>query len=120
MVQLTRMSITDCQMITEVIARAGEELDDDIIFRQLKSLELVCLPNLLHFCSGNYTFQFPSLEKVSVRNCLKMKVFSQGGLITTSMQKVEFAQDKELWDGNLNTTMGEIFIQMNIPNSEED
>ncbi|XWS42923.1 hypothetical protein CRYUN_Cryun16bG0055400 [Craigia yunnanensis] len=120
MVHLTRMSITDCQMIAEIIACASDEVKDAIIFSQLKHLELGSLPSLSNFCSGNYTFLFPSLEKVTVRNCSKMKIFSQGELITPNMQKVQFAEDKERWDGNLNTTMEQIFIQMNIPKSKED
>ncbi|EOY20456.1 Cc-nbs-lrr resistance protein, putative isoform 1 [Theobroma cacao] len=119
MVHLARMSITDCQMMEEVVACASE-VKDGIIFSQLKYLELGNLPSLSSFCSGKCSFLFPSLENVTVRNCSKMKIFSQGELSTPNMQRVQFAEDEERWDGNLNTTMEQIFIQMNVSNSKEE
>ncbi|XVF30379.1 hypothetical protein REPUB_Repub16aG0052400 [Reevesia pubescens] len=119
LVHLSRMSITDCQMIEEVVACASDEVKDDINFPQLKYLELGSLPSLSSFCSGNYTFLFPSLEEVIVRNCSKMKIFSHGELITPNVQKVQFAEDKGCWEGNLNTTMEHIFKQM-MPKLNED
>ncbi|XP_021281813.1 uncharacterized protein LOC110414744 isoform X3 [Herrania umbratica] len=119
MVHLARMSITDCPMMEEVVACASE-VRDGIIFSQLKYLELGSLPSLSSFCSGNCSFLFPSLENVTVRHCSNMKIFSQGELSTPNMQRVQFAEDEERWDGNLNTTMEQIFIQMNVSNSKEE
>ncbi|XP_022719745.1 uncharacterized protein LOC111277596 [Durio zibethinus] len=114
MVALTKLRIIDCQMIEETIAYGSDDVKDGIVFSQLKSLELCSLPILSSFCSGDYAFEFPSLEEVIVRNCPKMEIFCGGELATPSLRRVQFAEDKERWDGNLNTTMEQIFIEMNF------
>ncbi|XVF42843.1 hypothetical protein PTKIN_Ptkin01aG0398000 [Pterospermum kingtungense] len=62
---LVTMIIRDCETMTEIVASEGaDEATYEIIFRELKRLELDCLHSLKSFCSGNHTFKFPSLEKV--------------------------------------------------------
>ncbi|TXG65712.1 hypothetical protein EZV62_006987 [Acer yangbiense] len=76
MVQLIKISIQECKMMIEVVANEGDVTTDDIIFNKLKRLLLSCLSNLTSFCSGNYSFKFPSLDKIDVRTCPNMKIFS--------------------------------------------
>ncbi|KAK8570795.1 hypothetical protein V6N13_103198 [Hibiscus sabdariffa] len=83
LLQLKEMSIRSCNKIEEIIQAEDNDDDDDgeIIFPQLNSLELVCLPKLQNFCSSEkYTFGFPSLQTLDVAICPKMKRFSQGEL----------------------------------------
>ncbi|XWS65124.1 hypothetical protein CRYUN_Cryun05aG0063900 [Craigia yunnanensis] len=121
---LERLSISDCKMMEEIIASEGEEIKDGIVFTQLKYLQLSCLPNLSSFSLGDHIFEFPALEKVIVRECPKMKNFCQGDLSTPKLQRVQLTGDEEdekrgRWDGNLKTTIQQLFIEMNLQNSEE-
>ncbi|XP_022723803.1 uncharacterized protein LOC111280652 [Durio zibethinus] len=121
MVVLTEMSITDCQMIEEIIARGSDDLMDGIVFSQLKTLELGCLPSLSSFCSGNYAFGFPSLEELIMRQCPKMEIFTTGGLSTPMLQGIQSAEGEYLghWEGNLNAIVQQLFTEKVFPSLED-
>ncbi|KAG5232398.1 disease resistance protein [Salix suchowensis] len=96
LVQLSVMSIKECKMVTEIVARNGDEAGNEIIFRKLESLKLDCLPSLTSFCSVNFTFRFPCLTEVIVTNCPKMKTFSLGILSTPMLQKIRYIVDSTM------------------------
>lgn len=106
LMKLTRMHIAESKMITEIVQHV-EVKDCNIGFGQLEYLGLDCLPCLTSFCLGNYTLEFPSLERVFVRECPKMKIFSEGALDTPKLNKVQLTEDddKGFWEGNLNDTV---------------
>jgi hypothetical protein len=91
LVQLKKMSLSECESITEIVTREGGEASDQVIitFSKLTYLKLDCLPRLTNFCSGSYYLEFPSLEKVIVRQCQEMKIFSYGDLSTPKLQRVQ-------------------------------
>ncbi|GKV47951.1 hypothetical protein SLEP1_g54800 [Rubroshorea leprosula] len=96
MVQLTKMSISKCQMLKEIVACVDEEVKDGIVFIQLKYLLLRGLPRLASFCSGNCGFEFASLEEVIVMGCPNMQIFSQGECSTTNkLKKVKLTVDED-------------------------
>ena len=104
--QLKKMSVSECERITEVVTREGGEASEVITFTQLTHLKLDCLPNLSSFCSISYSFEFPSLEEVIVRQCPEMKTFSHGALGTPKLERVQATQeDGWHWKANLNTTI---------------
>ncbi|KAL4637305.1 hypothetical protein ACB092_03G068200 [Castanea dentata] len=106
LLQLKKMSVSECVRITEVVTGEGGEASEVITFTQLTHLKLDCLPNLSSFCSRSYSFEFPSLEEVIVRECPKMKTFSHGALGTPKLERVQAAQEEEFyWKANLNTTI---------------
>ncbi|GLT90397.1 hypothetical protein SLE2022_083310 [Rubroshorea leprosula] len=106
MVQLKRMSITDCKKIEEIIAREGEEVEKEIVFSQLKSLRFQWLPSLRSFCLSKYSFNFPSLVELIVKECPKLEVFSHGKIDTPNLRKVcRTGEDKGYWTDDLNTTI---------------
>ncbi|KAK9017045.1 hypothetical protein V6N11_079532 [Hibiscus sabdariffa] len=72
---------------------------------KMKSLELVNLPRLKSFCSGNHTFEFPCLEEVIVRGCPEMEIFCKGNLNSPLLRSVEYGRDKGLWSGDINSTV---------------
>ena len=76
LVQLTQMTIGRCKNIREVIGNHGDVIEDEIIFRKLKSLMLEDLPSLTSFCSWNFTLKFPSLETLTVGQCPNINIFS--------------------------------------------
>ncbi|XVF30748.1 hypothetical protein REPUB_Repub16aG0085200 [Reevesia pubescens] len=121
LIQLTRMSITDCRMIEKIVSCVGDEVKDEIVFTQLKYLKLICLPNLECFCLGSYPLVFPSLEELIVMQCPKMKIFSEGELSTPKLQKLQTAGDeaKGHMEGSHNTTIQQLFKEQNVKTSKE-
>ena len=92
-------------MITEIVANEGDATRNDIILSKLKWLSLHCLPRLTSFCSGNYAFEFPSLEQLIVNECPGMKIFSRGVSSTPRLWKMQLSVDGNdgCWDGDVNT-----------------
>ena len=106
LLQLKKMSVSECERITDVVTGEGGEASEVITFTQLTHLKLNCLPNLSSFCSRSYSFEFPSLEEVIVRECPEMKTFSHGALGTPKLERVQATQEEEFhWKANLNTTI---------------
>ena len=106
LVQLKKLRVSECKRITEIVAREGGEVNEMINFNKLTSLKLEYLPNLTIFCSGNYSFVFPCLEEVIVRQCPEMKIFPHGVLSTPKLERVQTTNEDE-WHGkiDLNTTL---------------
>ncbi|XP_044467306.1 uncharacterized protein LOC123197197 isoform X3 [Mangifera indica] len=122
--RLTRMNLSDCKMMEEIITHlGGEVIENSIIFSKLDHLELHCLASLKSFCCGDYTLEFLSLKKVVVRKCLEMETFCRGVLSTPKLQRLQFTEgeDKveECWEGNLNSTIQYLFKKMNVRSSKE-
>ncbi|KAJ6762666.1 RPP4C3 [Salix purpurea] len=112
LVQLSVMSIRECEVVTEIVASSGDEAGNEIIFRKLGSLKLDCLASLTSFCSVNFTFRFPCLTEVIMTNCPKIKTFSLGILSTPRLQKVWLSEEKDKgdWKGDLNITIQQLHI----------
>ncbi|XP_065852968.1 uncharacterized protein [Euphorbia lathyris] len=119
--QLARLEITECEMVEEIVASEGDEVEAEISFNQLKHLELHSLPKLTRFCSGNESFNFPSLEQVIVRECLKMEIFVQGELSVPNLESIQTTEDENewCWDGSLNATIQHLFKQTIAKKVEE-
>ncbi|XP_017976579.1 PREDICTED: uncharacterized protein LOC108662044 [Theobroma cacao] len=113
LVQLTRMTITDCEMIERIIARESEEVKGDIVFTELKDLQQSCLPNMASFCLGDHNLEFPIFEKMIVKGCPKMKIFCQRDLSIPQLQEVIWPKDEDeekgWWEGDLKTTITRMF-----------
>ncbi|PPD68844.1 hypothetical protein GOBAR_DD34271 [Gossypium barbadense] len=106
--QLVTLKRDGCQKMREVIASDGDETTyDEIIFKELKCLELYDLQNLKSFCSGNYTLKFPSLDELYVSKCPAMENFCNGALSTPKLQVVQTRRDvRRCWD--LNATIEQL------------
>ncbi|KAG2694921.1 hypothetical protein I3760_08G166600 [Carya illinoinensis] len=137
LVQLETITVIDCKRITEIVAMEDiGEANVAITFNKLRCLELRGLPNLTHFCSGPYSFGFPSLDEVIVRCCPEMKTFSHGVLSTPKLTAVyddnRWSSKRNLhWKDDLNTTTRCLWEESNqydtrllfrerVENSEED
>ncbi|KAF2294542.1 hypothetical protein GH714_012397 [Hevea brasiliensis] len=105
MVQLTKMTVSGCNKMTEIVTSDGDDhTGDEIIFNKLQILELTHLSSLISFCLGNHAFNFPSLENVKVNECLQMRIFSFGVLNTPKLRGIELTNQQH-WEGNLNATI---------------
>ncbi|GKV44812.1 hypothetical protein SLEP1_g51964 [Rubroshorea leprosula] len=108
------MTVDYCTMLTEIVGNEGVGMQDYIMitFTKLKFLTLRELPRLESFCSENFTFKFPCLEKVTVYQCPKLKIFSEGDLNTPLLQRVSIEnEDKYHWEGDLNTTIQRMYME---------
>ncbi|XP_058003601.1 uncharacterized protein LOC110667642 [Hevea brasiliensis] len=106
-VQLRRMDIKECESMQEIVASEADGAKDDIGFNQLEYLGLRNLPCLTSFCSGNYAFNFPSLEEVLIKECHNMKIFAQQVLTTPKLLRVRTGKRRYEWEweGSLNNTI---------------
>ncbi|KAH9671956.1 Disease resistance protein [Citrus sinensis] len=115
---LMTLRVSYCHNIEEIIRHVGEDVKENrITFNQLKNLELDDLPSLTSFCLGNCTLEFPSLERVFVRNCRNMKTFSEGVVCAPKLKKVQVTKKEQeedewcsCWEGNLNSTIQKLFV----------
>ena len=106
LLQLKKMSVSECERITKVVVGEEGEASEVITFTQLTYLKLDSLPKLASFCFGSYSFELPSLEEVIVRQCPEMKIFSRGALGTPKLKRVLATQEDEWhWKADLNTTI---------------
>ncbi|KAG8479960.1 hypothetical protein CXB51_024974 [Gossypium anomalum] len=118
---LESLSIDDCEMIQEIIACEGEEIQGNIVFPKLKYLELSCLPSLASFSLAHHLLEFPVLRMVKVKKCPKMTNFFQGELSTPRLEQTHLTGDEDgelQWEGDLNTTIKHMFHEMNVQNSQ--
>ncbi|RHN78626.1 putative P-loop containing nucleoside triphosphate hydrolase, leucine-rich repeat domain, L [Medicago truncatula] len=106
--KLTTLEVKDCNSLEEVIK--GEE-NVGITFITLETLKLECLPSLNKFCSSNGFLKFPLLKEVIVRECPRMKKFSEGNISTPILRKIKIAENDEEWHWkeNLNDTINNMF-----------
>ncbi|WCJ43237.1 Disease resistance protein At4g27190 [Euphorbia peplus] len=114
LVHLRTMSIKKCNMVTEIVAIEGNEIQTEITLSKLESLKLHCLKNITCFSLANCPIKFPSLTEVIVTQCPKMKFFSQGNLYAPKLKKVYVTEesDKFRWVGDLNSTIQQLYVEM--------
>ncbi|XP_060676028.1 uncharacterized protein LOC125421229 isoform X2 [Ziziphus jujuba] len=75
LLKLQKLHITNCA-IEEIVAKdEGIEIEpQNFVFPQFEELVLVNLPNLVSFYPGLHTSSWPSLSKMDVVECMKVKV----------------------------------------------
>ncbi|KAI4347895.1 hypothetical protein L6164_008671 [Bauhinia variegata] len=109
--QLEQLQIIECGMMKEIIIDKlyDAEITDEITFSKLHRLELENLPSLECFCSMKYVFNFPSLCEVYIRQCPKMKMFSNGVTSTPKLYSVRhddpYGPINGYWEDDLNSTV---------------
>ncbi|XP_048419978.1 probable disease resistance protein At4g27220 [Pyrus x bretschneideri] len=99
--RLTRMTVGSCERMTEIGATTsdGDEAgnDGEISFCQLQRLNLVSLPSLQNFFSGNCIVKFPSLKSANIYECPKLKINSFEWKSSPELQGVQITEDNLRW-----------------------
>ncbi|XP_054780781.1 uncharacterized protein LOC129288292 [Prosopis cineraria] len=114
LVKLTTMKISNCYSLEQVVAEEKDESAYEISFSSLENLELECLPNMRRFCSTNCVLNLPLLERVVVKQCPRMTIFSVRDTSTPMLQNILSKEEDEkmYWEGDLNRTIKKMFMDM--------
>ncbi|KAK3420092.1 hypothetical protein EUGRSUZ_G00882, partial [Eucalyptus grandis] len=112
LVELTKLRVSNCKMLMEVIHDEGGEEGLEVTFNQLKHMELDGLTRLRCFSSFKYTLKFPLLEDVIVSGCPNMEFFSGGSIEAPKLDRVQASTKAWFWKGNLNITIQYMFEEM--------
>ncbi|KAE9621270.1 hypothetical protein Lal_00023652 [Lupinus albus] len=76
LVNLTRLSISYCEMVEEIVACENDSDEGEIAFIKLEVLELDNLPRLTRFWKESFFYKLPLLDTLLVIECPKMEAFS--------------------------------------------
>ncbi|XP_022869554.1 putative disease resistance protein At4g19050 [Olea europaea var. sylvestris] len=82
---LETLCVSFCGEIEEVFGREKEEvvkegMTSNIVFHELRRIELIGLPRFKMFCSHNYEDVLPSLDLLRIEDCPMMTKFCSGQL----------------------------------------
>ncbi|XP_048135742.1 uncharacterized protein LOC115726779 [Rhodamnia argentea] len=111
LVALTKLRISNCRILTEVISENGSKEEHEVAFHHLKCMELDGLIELKCFSSGGCALIFPILEDVIVNGCPNMKFFSEGPIEAPKLERVKVDR-AGFWKENLNMTIQYMFKEM--------
>ncbi|XP_028772111.1 uncharacterized protein LOC114729297 [Neltuma alba] len=110
-----------CHQIEELMTKQKKEDNEDkkIIFSKLEFLELHGLPRLKRFCSQNYTFKFPLLQRAIVIECPQLTIFCSGAIHAPLLQKVQVTTQyqphhADIWMAALNATIQHRFTSQEV------
>ncbi|KAF8019856.1 hypothetical protein BT93_G0521 [Corymbia citriodora subsp. variegata] len=120
LVEITKLRISNCNILTEVISDEGGNEGHVVAFNQLKYMELDGLAQLRCFSSGGYTLMLPLLEDIIANRCPKMMFFSKGPVKAPKLKRVQVGlkvgygaiEYPYFWKGNLNMTIQNMFEEM--------
>ncbi|MED6125908.1 hypothetical protein PIB30_073124 [Stylosanthes scabra] len=88
-VLMKNLEVSYCKNIEEIVSKEKINTSaDQVMFPKLETLNLESLPKLRAFCVASYAFEFPSLRKVNIEDCMNMEVFSGGSCRTTKLDYV--------------------------------
>ncbi|XP_044482456.1 uncharacterized protein LOC123208895 isoform X2 [Mangifera indica] len=93
LMQLRELRISECTLLLEIIENEGDTTtSSEIVFDNLKLLSLTKLESLICFCSGNYSFNFSSLEELIIEECPNLKTFSRAMINTPTLHSVNYKE----------------------------
>ncbi|KAG2663953.1 hypothetical protein I3760_16G056200 [Carya illinoinensis] len=112
LVKLEKIEVHYCNQMEEILAKeSGDEKKRDVItFPQVKTLSLRGLPKLECFCNEAIAFEWPSLEKMTIVGCEKLKMFVSTSMQTPKLKGVHTGSEtfQPMIEGDLNTTIQHI------------
>ncbi|CAI9293967.1 unnamed protein product [Lactuca saligna] len=103
--QLEKLKIENCIAMQVIVKEEpGDQTrkTNDLVFRRLKSIALVNLPNLMSFFLGTNDFRWPLLDDVMIKDCPKMMVFTSGQSIAPKLKYIHTRFGKYSLDCGLN------------------
>ncbi|MED6194512.1 hypothetical protein PIB30_029302 [Stylosanthes scabra] len=87
---LEKLEVMRCKNVEQIISQEELETSENkLMFPKLRSLVLWGMLNLKAFCQDSCLLDFPSLRKLEIRDCPKIKVFSGGSCHTPKLEDVQ-------------------------------
>ncbi|KAF5939281.1 hypothetical protein HYC85_023540 [Camellia sinensis] len=97
-----------------------EEVVDIIEFRCLDALVLKDLPNLMSFCLGNCTLEWPSLRQLTIDKCPQLKSFPSRFRSTQKLKGTHVESEETVREADLNISVHYLFNEkVSFPSLEE-
>ncbi|KAK4573422.1 hypothetical protein RGQ29_031402 [Quercus rubra] len=128
--QLESLTIHDCGLEEIVSLEEGVETTIKFAFPRITSLDLESLPELKYFYPGKHTLEWPSLKRLRIKNCDKVKIIASNELSFqerdelghhVQIQQPLFPIEKDTlsnfeelrlnWDDTINQTYGRLKAQ---------
>ncbi|XP_030936617.1 uncharacterized protein LOC115961848 [Quercus lobata] len=78
--QIESLTIHDCGLEEIVALEEGVETTIKFVFPRITSLVLESLPELKYFYPGKHTLVWPSLKRLRIKNCDKVKIIASNEL----------------------------------------
>ncbi|KAF8388601.1 hypothetical protein HHK36_027278 [Tetracentron sinense] len=76
LLQLEMLSIDYCSELEVIVSNEKNDKEgEEIVFPQLNTISIRFLPKLTSFCRESFTYEWPSLEEVTVDDCPNMEIF---------------------------------------------
>ncbi|XP_028057315.1 uncharacterized protein LOC114261269 isoform X2 [Camellia sinensis] len=118
LVQLQSLTIITCNSMKEIVVE--EEVVDIIEFRCLDALVLKDLPNLMSFCLGNCTLEWPSLRQLTIDKCPQLKSFPSRFQSTQKLRGTYVESEETVREADLNISVQYLFNEkVSFPSLEE-
>ncbi|RYR24655.1 hypothetical protein Ahy_B02g058169 [Arachis hypogaea] len=114
LIHLEELRVEWCDSLKEIVGKEEESGTEDIIeFKRLHRITLEFIYTLECFYSGNATLQFPSLIRLDILGCPKMKIFSQTEIHVKPPFQVIYSNDEvdRLFFDDLNVAVACQFLQ---------
>nr|GEV40903.1 probable disease resistance protein At1g12280 [Tanacetum cinerariifolium] len=86
---LEELHVNQCRLLENIVEKLEEDLGENVILPKLHTIQLINLPKLASFFSGNRSFEWPNLERFAVEDCPSMKTFSSVVQIVPKLNAVE-------------------------------
>ncbi|XP_059655814.1 probable disease resistance protein At4g27220 [Cornus florida] len=87
--KLECLNVSRCYKLQNVIEdKKGKQEAASVEFPCLSSISLIQLYKLKSFCTGYYTIEWPSLERLDIRYCSEMETFGYGDQLTPQLKKI--------------------------------
>ncbi|XP_058000238.1 uncharacterized protein LOC110660410 isoform X2 [Hevea brasiliensis] len=122
LVNLQHMEVKRCRMVEHIIRK---EADDEIgrdrtIFPSLHSISIECLPNLSCFYSAREVLKCPSLKKIDVVDCPKMKLLASAFRYEQDSSVIVEGSEESVYKGDVDISMAPFLGgKVAIPSLEE-
>ncbi|KAK7274598.1 hypothetical protein RIF29_15694 [Crotalaria pallida] len=110
--QLEELIVQNCGSMTEIVADDEESTSGDVKFERLEKIDLY-LRNLTCFHSGKAALKLPSLIRVDLQKCFKMKIFSRAVIHAESFRGIYSYQNSNnelFFYKDLNATVKWLFL----------
>ncbi|KAJ9562208.1 hypothetical protein OSB04_007368 [Centaurea solstitialis] len=106
---LEEVIVTQCRLLEKVLEQMEEHSDEKVMLPNIHTVRLTNLPKLTNILSGNRTFEWPSLERLALEDCLSLKTFSSVLQIIPKLNAVEVGYGLLVWNGDVDSTIRQLF-----------